>query len=150
VSFTRRALGAAAVVLVAVATGMNAQQPELRFDVLGPAPYAAQPGIGAVVPLGYYVRAGANVGYAPRANASLISEHWRADLITRVTLDPFREHRWALSIGGGLSVRRHLYLAAVADLEGPEMRGVLPALQVGLSGGPRAGIVFRRAVKGRR
>jgi len=39
---------------------------------------------------------------APRSSASLIEEHWRADLLTRVTLDPFRQQRWALSIGGGV------------------------------------------------
>jgi hypothetical protein len=140
-------LALALIVIPALATG---QQPELRVDVLGPKPYSLQAGVAAIVPLGYYVRLSAGTGYAPRANASLIDDHWRADLVARVTLDPFREQRWALSIGGGLSVRRHTYLAAIADLEGPEIRGMLPALQVGLSGGPRVGLVLRRAVKGRR
>ena len=65
--------------------------------------------------------------------------------------DFVRLENWIVSsLGGGLSFRRHAYLAAVVDLEGPEMHGMLPALQVGLSGGVRAALVIRRAVKGRR
>jgi hypothetical protein len=140
----------AALALIAIPARARGQQPEVRVDVLAPNPYSVQPGVGAIVPLGYYVRVSADVGFAPRSSASLIQEHWRADLLTRVTLDPFRQQRWGLSIGGGLSVRRHAFLAAIADLEGPEMHGVLPALQVGLSGGARVGVALRRAVKGRR
>ena len=140
----------ATLAFLALPASAPAQQPEIRVDVLGPAPYSVQPGLGTIVPLGYYVRVSADVGYAPRSSASLIQEHWRADLLTRVTLDPFRQQRWALAIGGGLGVRRHTYLAAIVDLEGPEMRGVLPAFQVGLSGGVRAAVILRRAVKDRR
>jgi hypothetical protein len=140
----------ATLALSGTAAPALAQQPEVRVDVLGPTPYSIQPGVGAIVPLGYYVRVSADVGYAPRSSAGLIEDHWRGDLLTRVTLDPFRQQRWGFSIGGGLSIRRHAYLAAIADLEGPETHGVLPALQVGLSGGLRAGVILRRAVKGRR
>jgi hypothetical protein len=103
-----------------------------------------------IIPLGYYVRVSADVGYGVRADSNLIAGRWRADLLTRVTLDPFRQQRWAFSIGGGLSFRRRTYLAAIADLEGPALRGLLPALQVGVSGGYRVAVVLRRAVKGRR
>jgi hypothetical protein len=151
VSRARRVLFLGAMLaLLAIPASAPAQQPEIRVDVLGPAPYSVQPGLGAIVPLGYYVRVSADVGYAPRSSASLIEEHWRADLFTRVTLDPFRQQRWALSIGGGLSVRRHTYLAAIADVEGPEMHGVLPAFQLGLCGGVRAAVIFRGAVMDRR
>lgn len=149
-SRARRVFFLSATLLFAIPPSAPAQQPEIRLDVLSPAPYSVQPGLGAIVPLGYYVRVSADVGYAPRSAANLIEEHWRADLLTRVTLDPFRQQRWALSIGGGLSLRRHTYLAAIADLEGPEMHGVLPAFQVGLSGGVRAAVILRRAVKDRR
>ena len=143
-------LGAALAIAVSHAAAAQSPQAELRGDVLGPRPYSVQAGAGMVLPLGYYVRASADAGYAPSANASLVANHWRGDLLARFTLDPFREERWGLSLGGGLSFRRHAYLAAVVDLEGPEMHGVLPALQVGLSGGVRAALVIRRAVKGRR
>jgi len=144
-----RLLGALAIFFVH-SSAAQSQQVELRGDVLGPRPYSAQPGVGLIVPLGYYVRASSDVGYAPSANTGLIDEHWRGDLLARFTLDPFREERWGFSIGGGLSLRRHMYLAAIIDLEGPETHGVLPALQVGLSGGVRAAFIVRRAVKGRR
>lgn len=143
-------LAAAVAAVVAHTAAAQSPQIELRGDVLGPRPYSVQAGVGMIVPLGYYVRAGTDVGYAPSANASLLADHWRGDLVARFTLDPFREERWGLSLGGGLSFRRHTYLAAVVDLEGPETHGMLPALQVGLSGGVRGALILRRAVKGRR
>jgi hypothetical protein len=146
----KRLLGAAAL---CVATSMQAQtlQPEARLDVLGPRPYSVEPGIGVILPLGYYVRVSAGVGYALPIETSLGGNRWRTDLLARATFDPFRQQRWALSIGGGLSYRRSTtYLAAIVDMEGPEMRGLLPAFQVGVSGGVRAGVVLRRGRPGRR
>lgn len=126
-------------------------QPEIRLDVLGPSPYSLEPGVGVVTPLGYYVRVSAGAGYALPLESSLAGDRWRGELLGRFTFDPFRQRRWALSIGGGVSYRRSAtYLAAVVDLEGPAVRGVLPAVQAGISGGARVGIVLRRAVAGRR
>ena len=145
-----RLLSAAAL---CVATALRAQtlQPEARLDVMGPRPYSVEPGIGVILPLGYYVRVSAGVGYALPIETSLGGDRWRTDLLARATFDPFRQQRWGLSIGGGLSYRRSTtYLAAIADIEGSEMRGLLPALQVGVSGGVRAGIILRRAVARRR
>jgi hypothetical protein len=125
-------------------------QPEMRVDIIGPEPYVVQPGVGAVVALGYYARISADVGYGLQRDAKLIDDRWRVDLLSRFTLDPFRQQRWGLSIGGGLSFRRQTYLAAIVDLEGPEWAGLLPAVEVGVSGGWRAGVIFRRAIEGRR
>lgn len=125
-------------------------KPEVRVDVLGPRPYVWQPGVGVTRAMGYYARVSAIVGYAPRADERLLGDRWRADVIARVLLDPFREQRWAVSFGGGLSFRRETYLAGVLDIEGPAIRGMLPALEVGVSGGVRAGIMLRRAAAGRR
>lgn len=138
--------------MLAAAGALNAQtlQPELRLDVMGPRPYTVEPGIGLTAALGYYVRLGAVAGYALPVESST-RNRWRGDMIGRVTLDPFRQQRWALSLGGGLSFRRSTtYLAAILDLEGPELRGLLPAFQIGVSGGVRAGVILRRAVRGRR
>jgi hypothetical protein len=142
---------AAFAVLIA-ASPLRAQriQPELRLDVLGPKPYSVQPGLGAVMSLGYYVRVSADVGYATRANASFMDDRWRGDLLARVTLDPFRQQRWGFSLGGGLTFRRRTYLAALMEMEGPEQAGFLPAFQVGVSGGLRGAVVVRRAIPNHR
>jgi hypothetical protein len=124
-------------------------QPEARVDVLGPRA-SFQPGAGITAALGTYARIGANVGYAVESDRRFAEDHWRGDVIARVTLDPFRQQRWGFSAGAGLSVQRRTYLAVVVDLEGPAVAGMLPALQVGLSGGVRGGVVLRRAVTGRR
>ena len=102
------------------------------------------------VPLGYYVRLGVDVGWGQRDTPTMSYGEWRGDILTRFLIDPFRQQRWGLSLGGGLSFRRDIYLAAVVDLEGPERLGLLPAVQVGLSGGFRAGLILRRALSGKR
>jgi len=148
----RTASLAVVAVFVFSATAFGqALQPELRADVLGPPPFSFEPGVGLNAALGHYVRVGASAGYDVRGLPARAGRRWRGDLIGRVTLDPFRQQRWALSIGGGLSYRGSTtYLAAVAEVEGPEMRGLLPAIQIGVSGGVRAGFILRRAVRGRR
>jgi len=146
----KRILTAAALCL---ATSLHAQklQPEASLDVLGPRPLSVEPGIGVVLPLGYYVRVGGAVGYALPLEPTLNGNRWRADVIVRGTFDPFRQQRWALSLGGGLSHRRSTtYLAAIVEVEGPEVSGLLPAFQAGVSGGVRVGVILRRAVPGRR
>ena len=140
------------LLMLALANVASAQrlQPELRLDVLGPRTPSLEPGAGVNVALGYYVRlgfaGGVNVGHRNEFDSS----RWRGDVMARFTFDPFRQQRWALSVGGGLTVRRRTYLAAIADLEGPERRGFVPAIQVGLSGGLRGAVILRRALKGRR
>ena len=120
------------------------------MDLLGPPPAVWQVGVGATARLGYYARLTGIAAYAPQADPRFLGDRWRADVLARLLLDPFRQQRWALSIGGGLSIRRTTYLAAIVDLEGPPVGGLMPALQVGVSGGMRAGLVFRRAMRGRR
>lgn len=142
--------GLALVSSTAAASAQTHRQPELRIDVVGPSPFSVQPGIGANVALGHYARISANIGYALTRDTNQIADRWRADLLGRFVLDPFRQQRWGLAVGGGLSIRRRTYIAALLELEGPEVAGWLPALQAGVSGGFRAGLVMRRAIKGRR
>lgn len=125
-------------------------QPEARVDMIGPRPYALHGGIGVGTRLGTYVRVSAGGAYGMRPVGSGARSEWRGDLLARATLDPFRQQRWGLSVGGGITVRRRAYLAAIVDVEGPARGGVLPALQVGVGGGLRAGVVLRRAIRGRR
>lgn len=147
----RLLVAAGAAMFLTSALGAQTLQPEVRLDVLGPRPYAVGPGIGAILPLGYYVKLSAGLGYELPLEKGPTGDRWRTELLARATFDPFRQQRWAFSLGGGLTQRRSAtYLAAIAEVEGPEMRGLIPALQVGVSGGLRAGLVLRRAVPGRR
>lgn len=142
----------AALLLLALPAALGAQrlQPEVRVDAIGPRPYALHAGAGVVVPLGTYVRVSAGAGWGIRLAGGAARREWRGDLLARVTLDPFRRQRWALSVGGGITVRHRAWLAAVVDLEGPALGAVVPAVQIGLGGGLRAGVVLRRAMEGRR
>lgn len=145
----RRALIAGGLAVWAARVEAQSVQPEVRVDVLGPPPASVQPGLGLNVPLGTYVRLGAAAGHHVGARRG--GNPVRADVIARVTLDPFRQQRFALSVGGGVSYRgSDVYLAALLDVEGPQVGPVLPALQVGASGGLRAGLVLRRAIPGHR
>jgi len=142
------------VLFSAIAAPAAAQrvQPEVRFDLVGPRPYSPQAGVGGSVAVGVYTRMSAAVGWGPRRSTGVSGGggEWRGDLAVRVTLDPYRQQRWALAFGGGVSVRRHAYLAVLVDLEGPERFGWLPVMQAGVGGGFRAGVILRRAAAGRR
>ena len=148
-----RWLPRALIAIVCAAPPLQAQflQPELRLDVSGPAPVAIEPGIGLTTPAGTYGRLGIMAGYDVHGAPERAGRRWRGDLIARVTLDPFRQRRWAVSFGGGVSYRgATTYLVALADVEGPEVRGVVPAVQIGASGGIRGAVILRRALRGRR
>lgn len=125
-------------------------QAEVRADAIGPSPFAPHVGAGVIVPLGYYARVGIATGYGVRPAGGTRRGEWRGDLLARVTLDPFRQHAVGVSFGGGLTLRHRPYLLAVADIEGPEVGGWLPAVQVGIGGGLRGGVALRRAMSGRR
>jgi hypothetical protein len=134
---------------------------EVRVDYLGPRPHAMQAGVGVNFAAGTYVRlelVGAG-GASWHDNRSATSV--RGDVIARFAFDPFRERRWGLSAGGGLSARYdgdafdgprrwRALIALVLDLEGPRAGRVAPAFQLGLGGGVRAGVVVRWADAGRR
>lgn len=148
-----RSLIASLCILLAFGVHADGQtlQPEVRFDVVGPPPVSLEPGVGVTGRLGTYVRSGLAIGYDVRGVDHRAGERWRFDLVARVTLDPFREQRFGFSFGGGVSHRGSTtYLAALFELEGPEILGMLPALQAGVSGGVRGGLVLRRAIRGRR
>ena len=135
---------------------------ELRVDYIGPHPHTLQVGGGVNLPVGPYLRVGVigagGVGWRDGRSAAPSA---RADVVGRFAFDPFREHRWGLSAGGGLSVRydeagadgRRRWRALVAlviDLEGARAGSIVPAVQLGLGGGLRAGVILRGAQSGYR
>jgi hypothetical protein len=163
VSGALRAAWTAGILLAVSAAPARAQvpsptvQPELRLDVIAGHEPAVQAGAGVQVPMGYYVRVGivGAVGVPTGADApSPRRADARADLLVRFLLDPFRQSRYGLSIGGGLSARaepgdrvRPLLLVAM-DLEGRRSsHGLVPALQLGLGGGVRVGVILRRGAR---
>lgn len=148
-ALSRTSLVALLLAAAAPEIGGQSLQAEVRVDVHGPAPASLEPGAGVTRPLGTYVRLGAAVGYPVAGREDV--RHLRTDLIARVTLDPFRQARFGISLGGGVTVRgSRAHLAALVDVEGPAVGRVVLAIQAGVSGGVRAGVVLRRAIPGRR
>lgn len=141
-----------------------AAQPELRLDAIAGHQPAVQLGAGVQIPMGYYVRVGldAAAGIATGDKKALIGSaesppgrlDGRVDVVARFLLDPFRQSAYGLSVGGGLSARaepgdrvRPRLLVAM-DLEGRRStHGLVSALQVGLGGGVRVGVVLRRGAR---
>ena len=113
---------------------------------------ALQVGAGAGLPMGHYVRVAgiAAVGLG-MGGSSGAAPGGRVDLLARFLLDPFRQARYGLSVGGGLSARFErgervtpLLLAAM-DIEGRRRPGGWsPAVQLGVGGGVRLGVILRR------
>ena len=166
----RRALSLVALVVAMTAAPheVSAQgpetagvMPELRADVIFGRQAAVQLGVGVQIPAGYYVRVGVDGAVGVRANATNFSTQHpldgRLDVLARFLLDPFRQTSYGLSIGGGMSLRaeqgdrvRPVLLVAV-DVEGRRStHGLVPALQVGLGGGARIGVILRRGTAGAR
>jgi hypothetical protein len=163
-----RAVLVAVTALTAAAIPADAQRgtsptrprPEVRVDYLGRNPDAVHAGVGLNVPVGTYVRVELVGAGGPSWDDGLSAAGARADVITRFSFDPFRERRWGLSVGGGISVRYEelspsddrwrALIAIVLDLEGPIKGAVTPAVQVGLGGGARVGLVLRWADRFRR
>jgi hypothetical protein len=145
----------------APAAGQGRPQPiqhELRLDGFFAEQTAVHAGYGVSVPAGLYVRAGLVLGVG-------VGRHGfegRSDLIGRFSFDPLRQSRWAPYGGGGVSGRFNstedgdgkAYLLFFLGVEGPlpagRTRGWVPAVEVGLGGGARVGVVMRRAIHSRR
>jgi hypothetical protein len=133
---------------------------EGRIDYLGRNPDAVHAGFGLNVPLATYVRIGIVAAGGPSWDDGRSGSSARADVIARFAFDPFRERRWGVSAGGGLSVRYdelspsenrwRALIAVVLDLEGAVIGSVTPAVQLGLGGGTRVGFILRAADRFRR
>jgi hypothetical protein len=123
---------------------------EYRADAIINRAVAAQGGLGLVLPLGTYVRLGIDGAAGVTRADGAMHASGRVDAIGRFLLDPFREIPVAVSVGGGVSLpyvnggtRTRPYVTVVLDVEGRRHRGMTPAVQVGLGGGARIGVVVR-------
>lgn len=139
-------------------TPQQSVQTEWRIDGIFARTAAGEVGLGVSLPVGIYVRNGLVGGIG-------VGEHGiegRTDLLSRFSLDPFRQSRWSLYGGGGISGRyrteqdggSHAYLLLFLGLEGPlplgRTSGWVPAFEAGLGGGARVGVILRRGINARR
>jgi hypothetical protein len=139
-------------------TPTQAVQSEVRVDGIVARSSGIEAGYGVSIPAGIYVRTGLVGG----VGAGRHGVESRADFISRFSLDPFRQSRWAPYAGAGLSGRfraradegAKAFLLIFLGLEGPlqdgHVSGWVPAVEVGLGGGARIGLILRRAINGRR
>lgn len=138
-----------AVLVMLLVPGMiAAQQSEVRVDAIWTETPAWFGGLGLTWRAGNYARVSA-IG-ASTLGRDTGGRTLRGDLIARVTLDPFRRRTLGFSFGGGITVMHRTWLVALLDLEGPRWKSVTPALQLGVGGGYRAGVVLRTAREDRR
>lgn len=133
-------------------------QSEIRIDGIFARSGGVEAAYGFTVPMGIYVRSGVIAGIG----AGRHGVEGRSDLISRFSFDPFRQSRWAPYAGAGLSGRyrsqldggSRAYILIFLGLEGPlplgERAGWVPAVEVGLGGGARVGVILRRGVNARR
>ncbi|HEX3532606.1 MAG TPA: hypothetical protein VHT23_00185 [Gemmatimonadaceae bacterium] len=133
-------------------------QSEVRVDGFFARSGGVEAGYGISIPAGIYLRSGLVGG----VGAGRHGVESRADFVSRFSLDPFRQGRWAPYAGAGLSGRfrasadggSKAFLLVYLGLEGPlpngNLSGWVPAVELGLGGGARLGVILRRGIAGRR
>jgi hypothetical protein len=147
-----RKAAAVALALAGISSPAGAQAIEGRVDALVVGPAAAHAGIGVMFRMGTYLRS----GLVAAVGASRHGLSARMDFANRFHLDPFREHRWGPYAGGGLTARfdegrrSRMYLLVLAGVDGPARHGLTTAIEVGLGGGARIGVIVRHATTERR
>ena len=164
-----RLFTAALTLLVAARLGAQSGPPlprlmnEGRVDARFSRSHSVELGWSLIIPASVYVRTAVTAagGYVRR------DQRWaresRYEATARFLLDPFRQARYGLSLGGGVGItnsdglfntpnvlgqrsqRWRPFLAAFADLELRQAAGLTPAIQVGVGSGVRVGIVVRSA-----
>jgi hypothetical protein len=147
----RRSVGTLSLLATVLASGAGAQasrtlQPELRVHL----------GVGVAVPTGTYLRLAFVAAAGPVWHDGRTSAGGRADATARFVIDPFRQSTWGVHGAAGIGAlydeheRWRPVILLVLGVEGPSIRATIPAFEVGLGGGVRAGLVLRRAVPNRR
>ncbi len=159
------AVGLLAALLLA-ATAVGAQRvpavprvtPLVRADAIAERDAGTlQLGGGLVVPAGYQVRIAVEGGVGATARDGDWRPSGRLDATARFVLDPFREARWGLALGGGAGMRwersegpRPVALVVIA-LQGPATgRRWVRGVEAVIGGGLRVGVTLARPAPGRR
>jgi hypothetical protein len=133
-------------------------QSEVRIDAIFARTGGVEAAYGITVPAGIYVRSGLIAGLG----AGRHGVEGRTDLVSRFSFDPFRQSNWAPYAGAGFSGRYRSqmdggsrgYLLVFLGVEGPlpfgQTAGWVPAVEIGLGGGARLGVILRRGINARR
>ena len=127
-------------------------RPELRVDATSAHVSRVEGSLGAVVPVGTYVRLALAAGGGVARASGESRGAARADVIARFELDPLRQLARSAYLGGGVSYlatereRGRAYLALVAGWELKTRAGWVPTIEAGLGGGARIGIALRRGM----
>ena len=139
------------------AAAVHAQGPppthELRVDAMASRHTAVEVGASVIVPGGVYARTAFTAATGVAWRDGTTASATRVEVVSRFLLDPFRESPYGLSVGGGLGATNAAggphwrpYLAFLFDLELTRVGGTTPAIQLGLGGGARLGVVLRSGV----
>jgi len=123
---------------------------ELRVDAILARVTHTHVGIGLGLRTGYNIRLHLAAAGGAAFNDGEQEASVRGDATLRLLLDPFAETRAGLSVGGGISVlydgfeKTRPVGLLVLGLEGPPRTPVVWALELGLGGGARLGLILRR------
>jgi hypothetical protein len=132
----------------AAAADTSTLRPEVRLDWFGGRAGAVHAGGGVSFRAGTYVRVGVNAGAGPSL-ADSVRNIAHGDLTARFMLDPFRQQRVGISLGGGVGARYEddrvrAFALLFADAEAGRGRGWTPFIRAGLGGGLRVAAGLRR------
>lgn len=130
--------------------GLGGPRAELRADLR---PFdTAELGAAVAVPASLYLRVGVLASAGAVRDGDSTRATGRVEAFLRVPLDPLWESRWAPTLSGGAALqctadRRCTPLVVLRlGLEGGRgTGGWVPAIEAGVGGGVRLGLVLRRA-----
>jgi hypothetical protein len=145
----------------ALSAPLHAQQaarvrPELRADAAVGHALVVLAGAGLVTDAGFSTRLAATLGGGLATTGGDPRGVLEGTLVARYLLDPMRQSRRGLYAGGGVGGRAQegapprWFLVGLVGIEGRGAGAFTPALELGVGGGVRVGLVLRPTQRGRR